>query len=254
MSRPERTADRPWQDLGLVLAANEYAAEVHYEFRKGTTVPYLSHLWAVAALVLEHGGDDQQVAAGLLHDVAEDHGGRHRLDDLRSRFGDDVAGLVEALSDSLVDVTAGEVKPPWSQRKRAYVRHLASADGRAKLICACDKLHNLRSTLDDYRHLGAEAWLRYTVLLPELHLWYYRSLAEVLVPPAVPARLADELSRTVETLADLLRGDADPRYVEVELEDDPGEGHAVVVRVELFTSDGDEVVSALHGQRATPAR
>ncbi len=110
---PTRSLQQPWQDFDQVMHAAAYAAEVHRgDLRKGTAIPYLSHLWSVAALVLEHGGDDEQVAAALLHDAAEDHGGTARIDDLRERFGAEVARLVEALSDSLVDTDAGEAKPP----------------------------------------------------------------------------------------------------------------------------------------------
>lgn len=94
-----------------------YAAEANRDdLRKGTAIPYLSHLWSVAALVPEHGGDDWQVAAALLHDVVEDHG--------------------------VVDTTAGEAKPPWRSRKEACIAHLADADDRVLLVSTCDKLHN----------------------------------------------------------------------------------------------------------------
>lgn len=198
-----RSAQRPWQDFDLVMQATTYAATAHRgDPRKGTSIPYLSHLWSVAALVLEHGGDDEQVAAALLHDVAEDHGGAARIDDIRAHFGDEVARLVEALSDSLVDTEAGEVKAPWRDRKERYLEHLAGADKRVALVSACDKLHNARAILSDLRSGGPDLWDRCTVKEPADHIWYYASLVEKL-EGNVPEPLGDELRRTVDAIKEL---------------------------------------------------
>jgi GTP pyrophosphokinase len=184
--------------VDLVLRASEYAAAAHRDdLRKGTTIPYLSHRWSVAALVLEHGGDDRQVAAALLHDVVEDHGGGDRLDDVRANFGGDVAELVAALSDSFTDTP--DEKPPWRERKTTYMRHLATADERVALVSACDKLHNARCIIADLRVLGPDLWARFTVSDPEAQLWYYDSIQAIL-RPQVPGPLADELSRTVDAI------------------------------------------------------
>lgn len=194
-----RTEAAPWQDFDLVLAASSYAAEAHRsDIRKGTTIPYLSHLWSVAALVLEQGGDDRQVAAALLHDVVEDHGGMRRLDELRARFGDDVADLVEGLSDSLVDTTSCERKAPRRERKEEYLRYLAIADERVALVSACDRLHNARCILADLRNEGFDVWVRFNAAKKD-QLWYYESLVTTL-DEKVPAPLADELARTVRAI------------------------------------------------------
>jgi len=199
----DRSDQQPWQDFDLVMHATAYAADAHREdLRKGTTVPYLSHLWSVAALVFEYGGDDEQVSAGLLHDVAEDHGGAARIDDLRECFGAEVARLVEALSDSLVDIDAGEDKPPWRERKQRYLEHLADVDERVALVSACDKLHNARAILADLRSVGADLWNRFTMTDPADHLWYYGSLVAAL-NGKVPEPLADELRRTIATIDEM---------------------------------------------------
>jgi hypothetical protein len=102
-----------------------YATHVHGgQVRKSTTVPYVAHLLAVAATVLEYGGDEDMAIAGLLHDAAEDQGGARRLDDIRNRFGERVAAIVHSCSDSLVE--AGEAKEEWRARKERYLRHLES--------------------------------------------------------------------------------------------------------------------------------
>lgn len=210
MTPAPRTEDAPWQDFELVQRAAAHAAKQHREdLRKGTEIPYLSHLWSVAALVLEHGGDDAQVAAGLLHDVVEDHGGAAVLAEIRQQFGDEVARLVEALSDSVLDTTAGEAKAPWKQRKEQYLAHLAEADPRTQLVSACDKLHNARCILADLRTRGPGLWERFTVSDPAEQLWYYRSLAATLTAADIPRPLADELTRTVDALEALVAEPAD---------------------------------------------
>src|SRR5215813_15367991 len=88
-----------------------YATHVHGgQVRKGTTTPYVAHLLAVAAIVLEYGGDEEMAIAALLHDSVEDQGGNARLEDVRNRFGERVARVVEACSDGLADAGKGERK------------------------------------------------------------------------------------------------------------------------------------------------
>lgn len=200
----ERLESRVWQDFELVQCAASYAAIAHRDvLRKGTAIPYVSHLWAVASLVLEHGGDDTQVAAALLHDVVEDCGGQARLDDVHKQFGPEVGHLVAALSDSVIDTEAGEEKAPWRERKTAYLSHLRGADRRVALVSACDKLHNARCILADLRVEGPRLWERFNASDPGDQLWYYRSLVEAL-EPLVPSALAAELGRTVEEIAALV--------------------------------------------------
>lgn len=202
-----RTGETPWQNFDLVMRAAAYAADAHRnDLRKATTIPYLSHLWSVAALVLEHGGDDEQVAAALLHDVAEDHGGAARIADIAEQFGPEVARLVEALSDSLADTDAGEAKAPWLERKQRYLAHLREVDERVALVSACDKLHNARSIEADLRTAGSALWKRFTVTDPADHLWYYGSLLNEL-RQKVPAPLADALHRTVTAIESLAQAD-----------------------------------------------
>src|SRR5687767_12011734 len=119
---PGRTATRPWQDFSLIEKALSLSAELHRnQFRKARNVPYVAHLWSVASLVLEHGGDDQQVAAALLHDAAEDQGGEPVLMRIAQELDGEVAALVRHLSDSVADTTAGEEKQSWDARKREYI-------------------------------------------------------------------------------------------------------------------------------------
>jgi (p)ppGpp synthase/HD superfamily hydrolase len=153
--------------------AFRYAAEKHAgQTRKQTAVPYLSHLMAVAALVLEAGGDEHTAIAALLHDVVEDCGGMPRLREIRKKFGPRVAHIVEGCTDSFV-----EPKPEWMERKKNYLGKVKSADADTRLVSACDKLHNVRTILTDYRQDREEIWKRFAGK-KEGTLWYYRALSD----------------------------------------------------------------------------
>jgi (p)ppGpp synthase/HD superfamily hydrolase len=133
-----------------------YAAELHdRQMRKGTRIPYVAHLMSVASLVLEDGGDEDEVIAGLLHDAVEDQGGRLTLDVIRSRFGRRLANIVEECSDAETIP-----KPPWRERKERYIEHLKVADRGVLRVALADKLHNARAVLADYRTFGEGLWSR----------------------------------------------------------------------------------------------
>ena len=171
--------------------------------RKQTQIPYLSHLMSVAALVMEAGGDEVQVAAAFLHDSAEDKGGEAELGRIEAEFGPEVAAIVRDLSDSLVDTTAGQVKEAWSLRKQRYIEHLREAPERSLVVSGADKLHNARCILADYRNEGGESWVRFNETDPVQQLWYYRSLIDVF-RERLDSPLTDELARTVDELERLM--------------------------------------------------
>jgi (p)ppGpp synthase/HD superfamily hydrolase len=182
-----------------------YAAHLHRtQRRKGTDTPYLAHLLAVAALVLEYGGDEDEAIGALLHDAVEDQGGRRTGEEIRRRFGDRVAEIVYACSD-----TEHAIKPPWRARKEAYLRHLPAASPSAWLVSAADKLHNARATLADHRRVGDAVWTRFHAGCAGM-LWYLRSLTDLFrtLPDPRLRPLADELHRVVcelETTTDCAR-------------------------------------------------
>ena len=159
-----------------LVAAFEYACQLHADHaRKGTTIPYVSHLMAVAALVIEYGGGEDEAIAALLHDAIEDHNHDGSIPgEIASRFGPKVLALVEACSDS-----SGPDKPDWRPRKEAYLAHLRSAPANVRLIAAADKLHNARAILGDYRRMGDDLWERFTEGREE-QLWFYRGLVTAL--------------------------------------------------------------------------
>ena len=158
--------------------------------RKGTEIPYISHLIAVAGLVLEAGGSDQPAVAALLHDAVEDAGGPETLAAIRAEFGEHVAAIVAACSD-----TDEDPKPPWRQRKADYLDHLRHDDlpDGALLVSLADKLHNARAIVADLRVHGDALWARFNERDPSAQLWYYRWLADIFRERR-PGPLADELA------------------------------------------------------------
>jgi (p)ppGpp synthase/HD superfamily hydrolase len=180
--------------------ALSYASRLHRaQRRKGTDIPYVSHLMAVAALVLEHGGSEDQAIAALLHDAAEDQGGAATLEDIRRRFGDAVADIVADCTDAW-----SEPKPPWRARKEAYISGLPNKPAVSLLVSLADKTHNARAILNDYRQIGDTLWSRFTGG-KDGTLWYYQSLAAVFTD-AYPCSLSMELAATVEAFSQGERG------------------------------------------------
>jgi len=178
-----------------------YAMHVHGgQVRKGTSTPYVAHLFAVAATVIEYGGDEDLAIAGLLHDCVEDQGGKPRLADVKGRFGERVATVVEACSDSLANTAAGEPKQDWQTRKEAYISHLLDADEDIIRVSLADKVHNARAILRDLRtpDIGEGIWSCFSVP-KERTLWYYSSLAKAFVD--VLGRKSDDRLGNLKQLA-----------------------------------------------------
>ncbi len=184
-------------ERSLIADALAFALEAHgTQTRKGTKIPYASHVIRVCGLVLEHGGDARQAAAGLLHDTIEDCDVTEA--ELRARFGADVARIVRSLSDVLEGDTARR-KSPWLKRKRAYVAHIARVPQRVRLVAACDKLDNLRALVDDVAAGGTRTLRRFSGS-PRQIRWYYESVIEAL-GPHIPHRLRAELRLLAAELA-----------------------------------------------------
>ncbi len=177
--------------------AFDYAFELHQtqgqQSRKGKDTPYVAHLMAVCAIVLEYGGDEEEAIAALLHDAVEDQGGRPTLDAIRTKFGERVAGIVLECSDS-----EGDPKPPWKQRKQTYIDHIPHMSTGARIVSLADKIHNARSVLNDFRREGESTWARFKGKRDGT-LWYYAELArkflEVKTDP-----MAQEFQRIVDSL------------------------------------------------------
>lgn len=173
-----------------------FAANVHEgQARKGTSIPYIVHPVAVASLVAEYGGDEDQQIAALLHDVLED-GGPHHAPEIERLFGSRVLAIVQACTDGIPD--ADGVKPPWETRKREYLEHLAGASADVLLVSGCDKLSNAQAILSDLEKIGHAVFDRFTGKRQGT-VWYYQELSRIFSQQNIP--IAKLLAETVTKLS-----------------------------------------------------
>ena len=171
-----------------------YATRIHGgQLRKKTRIPYIAHIIGVAAIAMEYGANETEAIAALLHDAVEDCGGAKRLRDIERKFGKKVARIVEGCTD-----TDRTPKPPWLERKNAYVAHVRHAPMPTKLVSASDKLHNVRAILMDYRKEGERLWSRFSAGKHGA-LWYYRALVNAFTGKRIEP-LVQELNRTLSQL------------------------------------------------------
>ncbi len=184
-----------------VCEALTLAALLHAEDpRKDTSIPYVSHLVAVAALVMEDGGDENDVIAALLHDAVEDQGGTATAEVIRKQFGDQVADVVIECSDAAPE--EGQEKPPWHERKRRHLAGIVNMSEPALRVTAADKLHNVQSTLFDVRRNGASVWDRFKTGR-EGFVWYHREILAVLLQRTPGSRSVQRLSQVLEELGEI---------------------------------------------------
>ena len=184
-----------------------WAAELHEDqTRKGGNIPYVGHLLGVSAIVLEHGGNEDQAIAALLHDALEDQAHKMTPNEIRKRFGDKVELIVEACTDGDPEEQRDRNHERWYKRKEKYIAAIAQKPREAILVSMADKLYNARAILEDYRFLGSPLWSRFTTGR-EGTLWYYESLVAAFESASRSQghdRLWGELSRTIAELKDLV--------------------------------------------------
>jgi (p)ppGpp synthase/HD superfamily hydrolase len=189
--------------------ATDYARQVHVNYRKGTSVPYLAHLLGVASLVMGESGHvrfpvtEDMVIGALLHDAVEDEGGWPRLRDIEANFGQEVALIVEGCTDSFEEDSGNKLE--WEVRKKSYIDRLRKEPEGTLLVSAADKLYNARAILEDYREVGAAIWSRFKRGRKE-QLWYFAELSRVYEERG-SNRLTEELKRVVGELSQLSAGE-----------------------------------------------
>ncbi len=202
---PDPSLDHPSELHAFLLQrtteAFDYARVIHSkQVRKGTGAPALSHLMAVSALVLEHGGNEDEAIAALLHDAVEDAGGLETLAEIKRLFGDRVAAIVEGCSESVE-----EPKPEWRDRKERQIAHVVSADPSTLLVLAADKLHNAMTLRQGFVLFGGDLWQRFKGGRDGT-LWHLEEMSKaILQHPECTGevrRLALRLEAEVRQLAD----------------------------------------------------
>jgi (p)ppGpp synthase/HD superfamily hydrolase len=182
-----------------LIDALRVSAQLHAgQRRKGSDIPYLSHLLGTCGIALDYGAGEQEAIAALLHDTIEDVQPTADARAAVAAFGPEVLRIVEGCTDSDT-----HPKPPWRERKEAYLEHVAVLDGPILLVSAADKLHNSRSIVSDLRRFGDATWDRFKGRR-DGSLWYYRALVDAFrAHPAHHAALVDELDRTVSEMESL---------------------------------------------------
>ena len=177
----------------LALAVEAHAGQK----RKGTEIPYLAHPMGVASIALDHGADEDQAIAVLLHDAVED-GGQRFAEIIREQFGDRVADIVEGCTDGVPD--ASGVKEAWLPRKQRYITHLRHSPEDVLLVSGADKLHNARAIVEDLLNIGHSVFDRFSAT-PDQTIWYYETLSEVFTERGTP--IAKPLADTVKRIKQL---------------------------------------------------
>ncbi|BAZ81373.1 HD domain-containing protein [Sphaerospermopsis kisseleviana CS-549] len=180
-----------------------YTHQLHAtQIRKGSGVPYISHLLGVASIALEYGANEEEAIAALLHDAIEDQGGVAIRAEIRHRFGDNVTAIVDGCTDADTNP-----KPPWKERKEKYLAHIPTASPSVLLVSCADKIYNARSILKDYRLMGDAVWERFKAG-KEGTLWYYRALVDAFKKTYKNTKiipLVEELERVVIELETLVK-------------------------------------------------
>jgi (p)ppGpp synthase/HD superfamily hydrolase len=171
-----------------------YANRLHAnQVRKASGIPYISHLLAVTALTIEYGGGEDEAIAALLHDAEEDQGGEATREEILRRFGPRVTAIVDGCTDGY-----GDPKPEWRARREAHIARLRTAPLSVRLVCACDKLHNARSLVQEYRTQGEALWGRFNGGHTGT-LWYFHAVRDALWSEEISALIA-ELDRVLAEL------------------------------------------------------
>jgi GTP pyrophosphokinase len=188
--------ERPWQYSDALIRAMQAAAQIHgTQVRKDTQIPYLSHLLGACSIAYDYGANEEEAIAALLHDAIEDGRPIDAAKATVKSFGEEVWRIVDGCTDADEDP-----KPPWFERKQAYIASLATEDRSILLVSGSDKLHNARSIVRDLRAQGDKLWSRFSAPR-ECTLWYYRSLVTAYQQnPNYTSALVDELDRTVSEI------------------------------------------------------
>jgi (p)ppGpp synthase/HD superfamily hydrolase len=153
--------------MDLIEKALQAAAKAHdHQYRKKTSIPYITHPVGVGMILMKAGYDKELIAAGILHDTVEDTS--LTLDNIEEVFGQKIAKIVEGCSEP--DKTL-----PWEERKKHTIEYLKTAPLETRVVACADKLHNIRSISDDYKRIGGEVWTKFK-RGKDQQKWYYMNV------------------------------------------------------------------------------
>ncbi|OLP17018.1 hypothetical protein BST81_18765 [Leptolyngbya sp. 'hensonii'] len=185
-----------------------YALHLHrYQSRKVNAVPYISHLMAVAALVLEDGGSEDEAIAALLHDAVEDQGGEPIYTEILRRYGSQVAEIVHDCT-----IPPCSASQPWKSHKLDYLNQIRHASPEAQRVILADKLHNVRSLITNLRQTGESAWSAFAASKKD-NLWLHQALAD-LFEQHVHSSLVAEFRQQIHILLSLATNPENQHLVE----------------------------------------
>jgi len=152
-----------------------------HQKRKMNDVPYIVHPYAVAFLLAHYSNDEDVIIAGLLHDTLEDVP-QYTEEKLRTAFGERVCRIVKEVTEAY---TEEEKKHPykragsWLMRKEGYLKYLRDDSEEALLVASADKIHNMRSFLDEYQIHGETVWDQFRTNREKM-LWFYTETTEII--------------------------------------------------------------------------
>ena len=157
--------------MDIIEKALQVASLAHEnQYRKRTTIPYITHPVAVGMLLMRAGYDDDLIAAGILHDTVEDT--ELTLEELKDIFGKRIAEIVTGCSEPDKSLS-------WEDRKKHTIEYLRTAPEEIRVVACADKLHNIRSIRSDYEQVGNKVWERFN-RGEDQQKWYYSNIVESL--------------------------------------------------------------------------
>jgi GTP pyrophosphokinase len=192
----------------------EYAFTLHgWDARKQSAVPVVAHLFGVCAIVQHDGGDEDEAIAALLHDALEDKPGQVTEEMLRGKYGDRVLAMVLAATDTPRGWDGTTKKPPWPERKKAYLAHVRTVDPTLLRPTIADKIDNVRAILADYERLGPGMFDGFNAGMED-QLWYYRECHQAYLATGALPRLVAVLGELVAKLPAVPVTDGRPQAAE----------------------------------------
>jgi len=185
-----------------VNKAIKIATQLHDgQFRRGSTIPYIAHPFAVALMTQKYIEDENTFIASILHDILEDVPKRYyTAENLSKDFGYDILNIVETVSEPNITTPTKEA---WNARKYAYLNNIQSTnDIRPLIISACDKMHNMGELAYCYADIGESIWTFFAEKR-EREIWFYESVLSILKTKILPPEIIEEYEKRLKKLKSL---------------------------------------------------